>query len=339
MFDFGLVQKRLRETHINHPIIDPIERDIISHAKNGFRSEGGMAFVLKGETGSGKSRLVERVMAAFNDVDQTPVLEPGKVLVKTLRALYCRVPTDATTRAAAKKLVEALGIPAPARLGAEDLARLIRAWAPRRKLELAFFDELHHFVQKVDNRPIVITNAANWLKLFLDELNVPAVFIGTSDLDPLLDHDEGQLRTRVSRVKEILPFDFDDDQQRDDYRTVLYSFEREIGLPQASNLADLDLAERIYIASAGYVGRIFKLLHTAIEVAAGNGEMSLNRTNLSVAFHEGASAEQQKKNPFLMDDVSELRKKMPKVVSRFQAVASGGRKPKMSANDIIAFGH
>jgi hypothetical protein len=199
-------------------------------------------------------------------------------------------------------------------------------------------DEIHHFVQKEGNRPIVITNAANWLKLLLDETNVPAVFIGTSDLDPLLDHDDGQLRTRVSRTKEILPFDFDDEQQRDDYRGVLYAFEQEIGLPQASNLADLDLAARMYIASAGYVGRTFKLLHTAIEVAAGNGELSLNRDNLGVAFHEGASAEQQKRNPFFIEDVADLRRKMPKAVSRFQTIASGGRKPKMSANDIISFG-
>lgn len=337
MFDIVTVHQRLKDAHIHHPFIDQLEKACSTHVKTGFRGDGSMAFVIKGESGSGKTRVVERVVEQLNGGPQAESREPGDVFVTPMPAVHFRVPTDATTKGAASKMLENLGVRSRSKSSAEDMAKDIRLWAERRKVKLFVIDELHHFVQREGNRPTVITNAANWLKLLLDETNVPMVFVGTEALEPILDHDDGQLRMRVSRTREILPFDYYEKQQREDFRGVVHAFEQAMALPGKSGLATQDMWKRVHIATNGYVGRVFRLLHAAVGNASEMGDMALNRANLGLAYHEGASPSDQKRNPFYVEDIDSLAPPQPKVRGGFQESVKGGKAPKVSANDLVQF--
>lgn len=300
MFDLEENLHRLANTHISYPFLDSMELALKNHFAYGFQSTSSQNMAFIGGAGSGKTDVVQRFVKSFNDkVPRTPDLD-GNCAVMPLGIVTIDVPSDATIKGMLTRLLRVLGDPAPSRGTTQNMCDRYLMLLEMRKVKGVVLDEVHHLVEKDGSQTIIFKKAANAMKDVL-KAKVPMVFIGTETVNELLDYDEHQLRRRTPRVEEFKPFKFRTEDQKIDFQDVLSEFERNLKLPKPSDIGTLEMATRFHFATRGYIGFVYRLLKVAIELAHEHGQSRLTKKMLALAYHKGASKEDQKLNPFLVD--------------------------------------
>ncbi|KEO65604.1 hypothetical protein J103_32790, partial [Burkholderia pseudomallei MSHR5855] len=179
---------------------------------------------------------------------------------------YVIVPAVPTVRSLAEAILIALGeIPQVGQSSArltEQIVKLVHGCG----VEIIMLDEFQHFVEG-DRRSL--RQVANWLKVLLDRLPAAVVLAGLPSLLGVL-RVNGQLRRRFSRVTEIRRFDVNTQEGAQTFIGVMQALAKDMPLPMM-DIADRQVAMKLYYASAGLVDYMCKLLNGAYQIAERRG--------------------------------------------------------------------
>jgi DNA transposition AAA+ family ATPase len=258
-----------------------------THAKRSNESEG---ILIKGETGTGKTTLVQLYMK-----DYPRRHTPEKTIVPVL---YTRVPVPATCKSLVSRLLAAIGDPA-----AEKGTQISQTLRLKRFLEvccveLFILDEFQHFQDRDSHK--VLRTVSDWLKLLMDETGVPIVLVGLPYSHTILDAPGNeQLQRRFGGRIELEAFRYSTSKERQDFRRFLNVIDDKLPLAEKSDLADPSTALCIFEATNGVIGNVMKLIRHATRFALESNQEKLTMDILGLAYEKRLAANNPgKPNPF-----------------------------------------
>lgn len=223
-------------------------------------------------SGVGKSRLISHFKSLH-----PPVEEKDRIRIPVLVVETPPIPT-------VKGLVGEIQIAlAGNTIGGttEFQTHRVRTLLRELKVEILIIDEFQHFVdRKLLNE---FGKAADWLKSLINAANIPVVIFGLPRSVQVLEINE-QLRRRFSSRYQMRAFDFENDEQRKEFKGVLKGIQKVLPLKCETNLHEHNLALKFYFASDGIFDYLIKIIDGALEVAETADLNTLTMSMLAEAF-------------------------------------------------------
>ncbi|GAC1610684.1 MAG: hypothetical protein NVS3B3_20090 [Aquirhabdus sp.] len=230
---------------------------------------------LVGESGAGKTWLVEYFASLY----------PGKSLKDgySLPVLIVPTPTTPTLKTLGEAILLALGDPLGHRGTAFDKRERALNLMKKREVEFILFDEFHHFLDHGKYNSLI--SVTDWLKRFIDDAHISCALMGLPRCELILNANE-QLRRRFSSRLELPAFTINTDAELRDFRAVVHEIDKALPTEKISNLAEKELAKRLYYASNGLIGYLRKLITEAFEIMVSSNQTTLTPALLEQAFCE-----------------------------------------------------
>ena len=170
---------------------------------------------------------------------------------------------DARPKGIAADLLLALGDPAWSSGTVQTLTnravRLLRHCG----VELIVMDEFHHLFDA--DRAKVMTKASQWLKVLIVNTGVPVVVCGMPEAEYVLraEHTERRFKERLT----LRCFNWRTAKGRREFCGMLKKLDETLPLAKTSNLADREIAGRLYLACRGVSDYLMTLLRGAVAEA------------------------------------------------------------------------
>lgn len=245
---------------------------------------------LEGRTGAGKTWWIRSYAAEFPRTED----EGGT----QIPVFYAGLPSPATVKTSASRLLEALGDPAfeKGTLGGMTarLTRLIGACG----VKLVILDDIHHLIAPDTDK--VLEQVSHWLKTLIKDTGVPFLVIGIEGRVERVLRSNPEL-SRLFAVREKLePFAWNvrDPNALEEFDHFVELAEGVVGGTLSPELERKEWLWRLHYASDGVVSYLIQLLRAAL-LRAGK-ERSMSRVLLEAAFAKRlAKIFPQKLNPFL----------------------------------------
>jgi hypothetical protein len=229
-----------------------------------------------GPTGAGKTYLVEEF------VDQHPRVNLDDRTV--IPVLYVKVPPNAKSpKALASKILRNMGDPFFDSGTEGNMTQRIHNFVRECKIEMIILDEFQHLINRDTDH--VLKTASEWLKTFIEEINIPVVLCGLPDSQRIFKHNE-QLDSRYTNRIEYKPFCFATQDDQKEFRTFLKAIDQALPFANWSHLADPDTAAKIYYFSFGLPRYVMRLLKAASKLALKKGYDSIEMDQLRDGFNK-----------------------------------------------------
>ena len=207
-----------------------------------------------GRTGAGKSALLRKYCEKY----------PREMLEKTTKVtvLSALIPESSDQKNLVTEILFSLGDPCYSKgLKAIQTTRL-RLFLKDCQTEIIILDEFQHCIDRDNNK--VLKAVSDWLKLLIENTRIPIVLMGQPESLRILD-DNPQLSRRFGQREYLRPFQFNNAEEIEGFRTFLYAFDISLPLCERSNLSSTGTASRLYYASNGVVGYVHKIIEKAFE--------------------------------------------------------------------------
>lgn len=245
-------------------VFTAIER---SHATSGFSPKG---LVVYGESGVGKSRLIERYLKKYpaTETDNhttTPVLVVENLQNETAKGLLAQ-------------LLSNLGYYSKPRKSARELFEDLRLFLPRHGVQLIIIDEFQVLLRQATNDH---SNVMQLVKRISNELGIPVVLVGTPPILDVLKVGDGQLRRRMNGAYQIKPFGFASKLEVEQFRGYVGQLQQLLPVDCITLTEDRMLC-RVFLACIGVPGLLANFLECLIEQYEGRSRVTLS--HLADAF-------------------------------------------------------
>lgn len=229
--------------------------------------------LVTGDTGAGKTSLIEYYQK------ENPNLE-GKYASK-IPILSTSLPENSTRVMAAQQLLYDLGDPFYSKSNniielTVKLVRLINSC----QVELIIIDEFQHMIDFKTKS--VLSEVADWVKMLIVRSKVPIILFGLPYSELILQTNK-QLAGRFLLRQSLDPFRIKSKENRHDFLSFLNAVDRGLPFEKNSNLADLNIAKALYIASKGNLRTVMVLLNYSVKRSLKKGEPSLTIGSLKYA--------------------------------------------------------
>jgi Bacterial TniB protein len=255
------------------------------------RTSGGepACGALLGASGVGKTSVVEHYRKRFPQVEmETATRQP--VLRVTLQP-------DARPKGIAADLLMALGDPAWSSGTVQTLTNRATHLLERCGVEMIVLDEFHHLFDI--ERAKIMTKAAQWLKVLIVNTRIPVVVCGMPEAEHVLsaEHTERRFKERLT----LRCFSWRSS-GRQEYLGMLKKLDTTLPLAESSDLADLELAGRIYLACRGVPDYLMTLIRYGLAEALGRETERIDMADFARVYeqrlaHQRVLSEQA--NPFV----------------------------------------
>lgn len=289
---------------VDERIMSPESQKIMAaleHCRS-FSKYGGepKCMLLTGPSGVGKTSIIEKYLKQNPrrneyEVTEIPVLHVTLSEIKTTVSMY-------------QQILYNLGHPRPFESKNElELRVQIKSLVKNCKVEMIIIDEFQQLIERKTNA--ILSDTANSLKRLIIEIKIPVVLVGMPYSVVILDTNS-QLSSRFQHRHNIQPFRISKEQDRISYYTFLSLLEKQMFLPEESNLSKQDIASRLYMYCEGSCRKLRGLLDVVFEqtLISGEGKISLARLASTASFLDPEL--DKATNPFLIDS-SEIKIKEP----------------------------
>lgn len=163
--------------------------NILNDAEDTIITQWGACAVICGESGTGKTVLLEKIVERFNATYQSSEV-PSK-------GVYVRSPSNMKPLDLLRKILSAFGEPGRIRGTEDEMRHRISQQITNKNIKLIVFDEFQQVVEKLGEKSV--RQQADYLKELLDDYDVFMVFAGTPRVTEILDANE-QFKSRCNRV-------------------------------------------------------------------------------------------------------------------------------------------
>ena len=255
-----------QRARFGHPRFDmalaQIEDDIAA-ANAGLNAQ---ARLVCGHAGSGKTTLVEQVVARYpvksrRDGDVRPVV-------------HVELAEATTKKAMVSAIFAAMGYDNRPRITANEIIEEIADKVERLGVKMILIDEAHHLTHGRELRHIT-----EFLKSLLNRIRCNIVLVGLPELQEMRHEEQFDRRLRPDLA--LAPYNWEIWQERLQFCGVLARFERLLELEKASNLQSENNAARMYVATGGHIGIVVKYLVAALEMALLGGQQRVTKEMLA----------------------------------------------------------
>ena len=243
-----------------------------------------------GASGVGKTSVVDHY-CRLHPPEETDDATRQPVLKVTLQP-------DARPKGIAADLLLALGDPAWSSGTVQTLTnravRLLRHCG----VELIVMDEFHHLFDA--DRAKVMTKASQWLKVLIVNTRIPVVVCGMPEAEYVLraEHTERRFKERLT----LRCFTWRTAQGRREFCGMLKKLDETLPLAKTSDLADREIAGRLYLACRGVPDYLMTLLRGAAAEAIQRNNQSLELADLARVFEQKLAQQRvlaEQANPFI----------------------------------------
>ena len=293
--DFSLMSNQERKAlveriHIGYPRIKKIA-SLIKHCHDHSKiSAEPECMLLLGERGTGKT--TECKMYAQKHPRQ--VIDGSSVVP----VLYVSIPSPTTTKSLPTKLLYQLGDPFW-KYGSNTVQTL-RACDLLNDAQtgLIILDEFQGFIDGKTDRAVL--EVSNWLKDFIVEVKKPILLAGLPYCDIVLKaNDQLERRFPVRETLRPLLWKEPKAKAKEPFKDFLLHIDKRLPFNERSNLADEDVAYRIYCATNGVIDFVMKAVRRAAELAIDKNIEKVNMGLLARAYKERLSSIfPERPNPF-----------------------------------------
>lgn len=252
--------------------------------------------------------------------------------------LVAKVEVPASPKSLVTALLKSMGDPMPDKGSTVSQTIRLKQLMKDCGTQLVILDEFQHFIDRDSQK--VLKTISDWLKLLMDDTRVPIILVGMPYSHGILDADGNeQLQRRFSVRISLQPFDWNDSEDRKDFRKFLQAVDDKLPLNDWSNLSDTNMAYRIYIATDGVISRVMKLVRRATVIALDLGMERLDLDILSIVYDEClAASNPEKENPFIEDLPNKEKRTRRTSKSAVKATnnRSKAKQKEVKASDILS---
>lgn len=228
-----------------------------------------------GATGDGKTAMIRRNLRYHSGIGLTEGLGPGK-------ALYVRVPAEATLKGVATDILKQTGYPkVNARLRTTEVWDMAIARLAMLEITILWIDEAHHMLEIQKE----VTSVLRRLKTLMQgDHSLALIVSGIHKLDEKVQTDK-ETSDRFVRIR-LGPVRSDHDRQA--LMTFMDACCEQV---QLARMTDQHLVERMECATNGSFGRSIELFHAAVGRAMrrGDGLLTLHDFRRSFDLKRGCS--------------------------------------------------
>lgn len=248
------------------------------------------SMVLLGESGAGKSTIVNTYRKSFPDVEREDRTERP--------ILYTSLQARVTVNDILAGLLEACGDPEPDKGTARSLLKRLYRLTKSLGVQLIIIDEIQHVLPEHTHRRT--QEAADTIKSITDLSYIPFVLTGLPHGIRLLNdtnkgkNSEDQLIRRFNIFLELKSPTLGSKA----WKNLMGGYQKAIGIPSIDLTSD-EMLKRFHLATNGLHGFIANILEHALEDTDGHEQVCLG--HLARAFEMTSVSMKQTANPFLMD--------------------------------------
>ena len=228
-----------------------------------------------GSTGVGKTFLVEEFVEQY----------PRSILSEKtiIPVLYVIVPQNATPRTLASTILNEIGDQFFNSGTEVDMTQRILNFVDKCETKLIFLDEFQHLINRDTDH--VLKTASDWLKRFIEAAKIPVVLCGLPSSKRIFESND-QLDSRYTNRVELKAFSYFSQEEQNEFRVFLKVVDQALPFPNWSNLADPDVAARIYYFSHGILRYIMRILRIASKLALKKGKDFISNDELRDAYNK-----------------------------------------------------
>lgn len=226
-----------------------------------------------GETGVGKSRLLQKFAKKFPPVHHDAYTE--------LPVVYVEAPSSCTPKKLISEILATMGSPFAGRGDVSQLTRQLKTLVGQCKVRMVLLDEANHLVERGTNKSFF--QMADSLKELANTANLTLVVAGVAQTRALIDAND-QLRSRFRDVVELKAFSAATPAHEAQFKGVLDALQGLLGPFRGVNLSDPVLARKLLHACGGRLRELRKLLVRAVHIAPTRASCKLKESDLHAAF-------------------------------------------------------
>lgn len=261
---------------VEHTPFVSAKKRLIQHYTASRTCAEPVCLAIIGESRSGKSRVIDHVTLQY------PAERRDEGMY--IPILSISTSSKPTVKGLAEKLLLAVGDPLWNRRASENekTERLI-VLLKKVGTTMIIIDEFQHFYDKASHK--IQHHVADWLKTLVDRARIALVVAGLPSCMAVISQNE-QLSGRFTGAIRMPRFDWQKEDERGQFASILEAFQDMLPEYQFPDLASDEMAFRFYCATGGLVGYIAKILRQAIWDALFNDRTVIDLSHLAEAFEE-----------------------------------------------------
>lgn len=256
---------------------DEFLNDILARREDGTR-EDGRCFFVTGESGTGKSSSIRRLLAGAEAL--APIVKEGRTYVPWVSV---KGPSPGTLQRLGLRICQAIGYPAKLDTPENRIWEILGEQLRLRGVLIVHIDEAQHLVRSMHNA-YERRNVANTLKDVLEHKGAPVSFIlsGIPSATEIARTDKQIMRRARFLGYPSLDLEFEKDRKIVLDMIDLLATDR-AGLA-IGRIKEGDLPDRIAHAADYEIGRVAQIVASAIHKALLRGEGELTKQDFVTAY-------------------------------------------------------
>lgn len=292
--------KLIERIYVRRPKIDELLERIDYCRRHSKIAKDPTCLLITGETGTGKTSLLERYVKRFPRRVEEKQTKDGLMKVRIVPVLYVICPTKATEKNMVEVMLTELGDPEANKGNLTTQTLRLVHYAEACEVEGILVDEFQHLWDRDGN--VIRKNVANYMKEIIIRTKKPMIVTGMPSSSGIMD-DNPQLNRRFRRVS-LDPLKWKPSPPKDGAKPIsefkAFLSILDAALPfKRSNLSDNVIAYSFFEASDGIVDKVMRLTRTAAALAIKHDLEKLDSQVLAEAYEMELREERpEHENPF-----------------------------------------
>lgn len=280
-------QERLRmlnSIYVAHPdastILDKIER---CHESREYSNEP-RSMSLTGETGSGKTTLIEQYMLRHppSETEKKSSVPIFKSIIQPNTSIRDFIGGILKSLIASVSGIREDDVNDELLKGSLPMVRKrLYKYISQAEVKLIILDEFQHLISS--NKKKVLNDIADTIKTIINETKVPIILVGTLKANAVFAENPEMSRRFAEKIK-LKSFSISTKEDLTTFRTFLAQIDKLLPFENLSKLADKEMAIRFYAASNGYIDDIMRIILEAGYNAISEGHKDISNESLAKAF-------------------------------------------------------
>lgn len=271
--DLNKYQDLVSRIRIEHPSYAEAFSELASAFDAIGRTAVPVCLLLTGESRTGKSSVVH---------DMLELHVPVRIEDQLIRnVVYAVAPAKATVKALLESLLKGLGDPFWSRGSESNMTQRLYTMLDAVQCRMIILDEFQHLCE--GKRSVQIDKLADWLKVLLETRHYGLVAVGLPEAASVINTNR-QMVNRFDARLSLSLFDWRCETSARQFRGVLRQFQAELAPFQLPRLSGEEMALRMYLASAGRIGLVAKLLDRAVRDAIRREDINIRLEDLAKAY-------------------------------------------------------